>query len=76
MPVRIRLQRVGKRDNRLFRLVVCDQHGKANGKTLAILGSVNLKAKLESLKYDKAEFDRWKNQGAQPSDSVRKLISL
>lgn len=76
MPVKIRLQRVGKKDQPLYRLVVADQHAKGNGKTIATLGSVNLKAKPQSVKIDKKELDRWIKNGAKPSETVRTLLSL
>lgn len=76
MPVKIRLQRVGKRDQALYRLIVADQHAKANGKFLAVLGSVNLSVKPQAVKYDKKEVDRWISQGAQVSAIVRKILSL
>lgn len=76
MPVKIRLQRIGKRDQPLFRLVVANQKAKADGKVLAILGSVNFDTKPQSVKYDKKGLDRWLTNGAQVSDTVRKLLSL
>lgn len=76
MPVKIRLQRIGKRDQPLYRMIVTDQHAKANGRSLAILGSVDLKSKPQKVKYDKKELNRWMGQGAQPSETVRKLLSL
>lgn len=76
MPVKIRLQRVGKKDQPLFRLVVCDQHAKANGKTLAILGSVNLSTKPKEIKYDKKELEKWERKGVKASETVVKLLSL
>lgn len=76
MPVKIRLQRVGKKDQPLYRLVVADQHAKGNGKTIATLGSVNLKMKPPAAKFDKKELDRWIGLGAKPSETVRKLFSL
>ena len=76
MPVKIRLQRVGKRDKSLFRLVVSDQHDKANGKTIAVLGFADFDVKPKTVKFDKTELNRWISQGAQLTDSVRKLLSL
>lgn len=76
MPVKIRLQRVGKIDKALYRLVAADQHAKANGKTIAVLGSVDLSVKPTAVKYDKKELERFLGHGAQVSASVRKLLSL
>ncbi|MBI3379227.1 30S ribosomal protein S16 [Candidatus Gottesmanbacteria bacterium] len=76
MPVKIRLQRTGKKDQALYRLIVTDQKSKSNGKSIAILGNANLKVKPQAVKYDKKELEKWLSQGAQLSDSVRKLLSL
>ncbi len=76
MPVKIRLQRKGKRDQPLYRLVVAQQKSKANGRVMEILGSVNKDVKPPAIKYDKQKFDRWVSGGAQISETVRKLLSL
>lgn len=76
MPLKIRLQRKGKRDQPLYRLVVCDQHTKSNGKTVKILGSADLDCKPPKVDFDKNEFNKWIKNGAQVSPSVRKLLSI
>lgn len=76
MPVKIRLQRKGKTDQALYRLVVADQHAKGNGKVVAVLGIANLKTKPQNVKYDKKALDRWIENGAILSQTVRKLLSL
>lgn len=76
MPVKIRLQRIGKRDQAFYRLVVADQKSKADGKTIAILGSVDGEIKPAKVKFDREKLDWWLSHGAQMSKSVRKLLSL
>lgn len=76
MSVKIRLQRVGKRDQALYRIVVMEKRSKMSGKTLAILGSANLDIKPKSVKLDKKELDLWVTKGAQLNNSVRKLLAL
>lgn len=74
MPVKIRLQRKGKIDQDLYRLVVSDEGAKANGKTIAYLGSVNIKNKPPIINFNKEELTKWIKNGAQISSAVRKLI--
>lgn len=76
MPVKIRLQRKGKRDQVLYRLVVSDQRAKANGKIIASLGFVNTKDKPPTLNFNKEELARWIKNGAQITASVRKLLEI
>ena len=76
MPVKIRLQRVGKKDQALYRMVAADQHQKANGRNLEIIGSANLKSKPQKVSYDKIKLDKWLKLGGKLSESVRKLLSL
>lgn len=76
MPVKIRLQRKGKIDEALYRLVVSDQRAKANGKIIASLGSVNTKNKPPLVNFNKEELTRWIKNGAQITAAVRKLLEI
>jgi len=76
MPVKIRLQRKGKTDESLYRLVVADQRTKSNGKIIASLGSVNTKNKPPIVNYDKEKLTRWIKNGAQITTAVRKLLEI
>ena len=75
MPVKIRLQRKGKTDQPMYRIVASDQRFKANGKVLEVIGTVNPNIKPQGIKYDKAKLDLWISKGAQISNTVRKMIS-
>jgi small subunit ribosomal protein S16 len=70
----IRLQRVGKRNEPTFRIVLTDsKNGPKSGKFLEILGSYDARDKNES----KVNGDRVKEliaQGAQLSDTVRNFL--
>lgn len=76
MPVKIRLQRTGRKNTPFYRVVVADEKIKRNGKTLAILGYFDPKTTPVTLKVDQKELKRWLKTGAQPSEPVRKLFSL
>ena len=70
----IRLQRVGKRNNPAFRLVLMDARRSAkSGDFLEILGSYNPQHEgLLSIKKD--QISHWLSKGAQPSDTVHNLL--
>lgn len=68
----IRLRRVGKKRQPIFRLVVADNHAPIYGKYLAMLGTYNPKTKALTLK--KEEILSWLNKGAKPSNTASKLL--
>ncbi len=71
----IRLQRVGRKHEPTFRLVLTDsKNGPKSGKSLEILGSYDprLENKLEQLKTDRVKY--WISKGAQLSDTVHNYL--
>ena len=70
----IRLQRVGKRNNPAFRVVLMDARRSAkSGDFLEVLGSYNPQHE-GSLSIKKEEISHWLSKGAQPSDTVHNLL--
>lgn len=70
----IRLQRVGKKNEPTFRVVLTDsKNGPKSGKFLEILGSYDARDKNES-KVDAEKVKYWIAQGAQLSDTVRNFL--
>lgn len=69
----IRLQRVGRRNDPQFRVVVTDsQNGPKSGKFIDIVGSHNPQTKQTELKTDVIK--EWISKGAQPSDTIHNLL--
>tara|TARA_B100000508_G_scaffold60333_1_gene46982 strand:+ start:45552 stop:46109 length:558 start_codon:yes stop_codon:yes gene_type:complete len=69
----IRYQRVGRRNDASFRIVVTEHTtGPKSGKHVEQLGSYNPKTKAVTLKKDRIE--HWMSVGAQTSDSVHNLL--
>lgn len=68
----IRLRRVGKKRQPIFRIVVADNLAPIYGKYLEMLGTYNPKTKAVTLK--KEEILVWLNQGAKPSNTVSKIL--
>jgi small subunit ribosomal protein S16 len=66
--LRIRLSRVGKKNNAQFRITVADGHRAPSGKFIEILGHYNPHTKEKVLKQDRIEY--WIARGAQPSTTV------
>ncbi len=76
MSVKIRLKQTGKLNARKFRIVVVDESKKRDGAVIEELGSIVDQKLPESLKVNREKVDYWLKLGAQPSDSVRKLLKL
>ena len=74
--VRIRLMRVGKRKQPSYRVVVADARSPRDGRIIEAIGHYHPRQEpsLVVLDTDRAQY--WIDRGAQPSDQVRKLISI
>ena len=71
----IRLQRVGRKHEPIFRLVLTDsKNGPRSGKYLEVLGSYDprLDNKIEQFKVEKIK--HWISKGAQLSDTVHNFL--
>lgn len=72
--LRIRLQPIGKKKQRSFRIVVQDQQESRNGPAIEKLGIYDPKVNppVKSLNIERVEY--WVKNGAQFSDTVRALV--
>ena len=72
--VRIRLRRVGSRNQVSWRIVAADRESPRDGRFLEILGSYNPRTKPSTVLVDEARLFHWMTHGAQPSDSLVKIL--
>jgi len=71
--LKIRLQRVGKKHNPSYRVILTDaKQGPKSGKFIEILGSYDAIRKTKQIKADRARY--WIASGAQVSDTVHNLF--
>lgn len=70
--VKIRLARLGKKNNPFYRVVAVDSTKKLSGEFLAILGFWH--PQKNTIKIDKKSIDEWVKKGAQVSMAVKKLM--
>lgn len=73
--VKIRLTRVGTKNQQKYRIIVADESAARNGKFLEIIGNYNPTIKPAELDFKKDRYDYWLSVGAQPTSAVTKLIS-
>ena len=75
MPVRIRLQRHGKKGKPFYWSVAADSRSKRDGRYLEKLGTYNPNTNPATVNVDVDGAIKWLENGAQPSDTARTLLS-
>ena len=74
MAAKIRLARVGSKKNPIYRVVVADSRSPRDGKFIEIVGRYNPQTQPSTIEIDEAKVKDWISKGAQPTDSVRRLM--
>jgi small subunit ribosomal protein S16 len=75
MPVKIRLQRHGKKGKPFYWVVAADSRSKRDGKFLEKLGIYNPNTNPATVEIDIDSAVKWLQNGAQPTDTARTLLS-
>jgi len=75
MPVKIRLQRHGKKGKPFYWIVAADARSKRDGKYLEKLGTYNPNVKPAAIALDVDGAVKWLQNGAQPTDTARAILS-
>jgi small subunit ribosomal protein S16 len=75
MATKIRLQRHGRKGYAFYHIVIADSRAPRDGKFIERIGSYNPNTNPATvdLKFDRALY--WVNVGAQPTDTVRNILS-
>jgi small subunit ribosomal protein S16 len=74
MAARIRLARVGSKKNPIYRVVVADSRSPRDGRFIEIVGRYNPQTQPSTIDLDADKINDWISKGAQPSDSVKRLM--
>ena len=72
--VRIRLRRVGLKNQPSYRIVIQDSEKPRDGRFLEIVGFYNPRTEPSTLTIDEARVFEWLGRGAKPTDSVAQLF--
>jgi small subunit ribosomal protein S16 len=75
MSVKIRLQRHGSKKRPFYFIVVADARSPRDGKFIQKLGTYNPLTMPASVQLDRQRALDWLQKGAQPTDTVRKILS-
>lgn len=76
MAVKIRLKRMGAKKNPYYRVVVADSRFPRNGRFIAEIGTYNPQTDPSTVNIDLEIVREWISKGAQPTETVRKLIKI
>jgi len=74
MAVRLRLYRIGARKDPVWRVVVADQRSPRDGRVIETVGHYNAQTEPSTIVLDEERIRAWLQRGAQPTDTVRKLL--
>ena len=75
MPVKIRLQRHGKKGKPFFWIVAADSRAKRDGRFLEKLGTYNPNTNPATIDINVDNSVQWLQNGAQPTDTARAILS-
>lgn len=75
MAVSIRLRRTGTTKRPAYRVVVADSRSPRDGRFIDVLGHYNPLTQPPTVKIDRAKVEAWIRKGAQPSNTVKKLLA-
>ena len=76
MAVKLRLTRVGSKKNPIYRIVAADSRSPRDGKFIEIIGRYNPQHEPSLIEVDEAKAKKWLSNGAQPSETVAKLLKI
>jgi small subunit ribosomal protein S16 len=74
VATKIRLARFGSKKNPIYRVVVADERKPRDGRFIEIVGRYNPRTEPSTIELDEPKIREWLSKGAQPTDSVRRLL--
>lgn len=76
MAVRLRLMRMGKTKQPVYRVVVMDQRAPRDGRYIEQIGRYDARQEPSLVEIDNERAADWLAKGAQPSETVEKLLNI
>ena len=75
MAVKIRLRRMGAKKAPFYRIVVADSRSPREGRFVEEIGYYNPTTEPITVKIDEEKAVKWIKNGAQPTDTVKRLFN-
>ena len=76
MAVKLRLMRVGKTKQPTYRLVAADARSPRDGRFIEIVGTYQPRHDPSTILIDDEKVLKWLREGAQPTETVEKLLKI
>ncbi len=76
MAVKLRLMRMGKKKQPTYRIVAADSRSPRDGRFIEIIGHYDARRDPSVIKVDNERAVHWLQHGAQPTETVGKLLTL
>ena len=74
--VKIRLARFGSKKNPHYRIVVADSRSPRDGRSIETIGTYNPRTDPSTIELKNDRAEHWLSVGAQPSETVAKLLKI
>lgn len=75
MAVKLRLKRMGSKQKPFYRIVAADARSPRDGIFIETVGTYNPLKNPTEIKVDEEKALTWLNNGAQPTDTVRSILT-
>jgi small subunit ribosomal protein S16 len=75
MAVKLRLKRMGAKQKPFYRIVAADSRSPRDGRFIETVGTYDPVKKDNNITVDEEKVLKWLNNGAQPTDTVKSILS-
>ena len=75
MAVKLRLKRMGSKQKPFYRVIAADSRSPRDGRFIETVGTYDPVKKETSINIDEEKALKWLNNGAQPTDTVKSLLT-
>ena len=75
MAVKLRLKRMGAKQKPFYRIVAADSRSPRDGRFIETVGTYQPIYKENNITIDEEKALKWLNNGAQPTDTVKNILS-
>ena len=76
MAVKIRLRRMGQKKAPFYRIIVADSKSPRDGRFIEEIGTYDPNTNPSTFSVDEEAAKRWLANGAQPTETVAKLLKV
>ncbi len=75
MAVKLRLKRMGSKQRPFYRIIAADSRSPRDGRFIESVGTYDPIKKDENVTIDEEKVLKWLNNGAQPTDTVKSILT-